>query len=189
MKKKTSLQNCRPNKNYKTRVKININEKNFIPDWKSYGKGISPPLPGMHLKRDWIKKRPNEALLGTKSRASCSTFGLFPIKDMQTPPLIFDPVYMEDDRECAVWYEKNNKKPIRFLLQKEIILITYMSLIRSLSMYAAPIWFSNTSPSLIQKLQTLPSAEPPAALRWPLSITCTRKINASCPISCQSYPT
>ena len=30
-----------------------------------------------------------------------------------------------------------------------------MSLIRSLFMYVAPIWFPNTSPSLIQKLQTI----------------------------------
>ena len=39
--------------------------------------------------------------------------------------------------------------------QKETILITYKSLIRSLFMYAAPIWFPNTSPSLVQKLQTI----------------------------------
>ena len=37
--------------------------------------------------------------------------------------------------------------------QKKTILITYKSLIRSLFMYAAPIWFPNTSLSLIQKLQ------------------------------------
>ena len=36
---------------------------------------------------------------------------------------------------------------------KETILITYKSLIRSLFMYAAPIWFLKSSPSLIQKLQ------------------------------------
>ena len=30
-----------------------------------------------------------------------------------------------------------------------------MSLIRSLFMYATPIWLPNTSPSLIQKLQTI----------------------------------
>ena len=36
--------------------------------------------------------------------------------------------------------------------QKETILITYLSLIRFLFMYADPIWFPNTSPSLIQKL-------------------------------------
>ena len=39
--------------------------------------------------------------------------------------------------------------------QKETILITYNSLIRSLFMYATPIWFSNTSPSIVQKLQTI----------------------------------
>ena len=39
--------------------------------------------------------------------------------------------------------------------QKETILITYMSLILSLFMYAAPIWFLNTSPSDIQKLQAI----------------------------------
>ena len=37
--------------------------------------------------------------------------------------------------------------------QKETILITYMFLIQSLFMHAAPIRFPNTSPSLIQKLQ------------------------------------
>ena len=36
--------------------------------------------------------------------------------------------------------------------QKETILITYMSLIHSLFIYAAPIWLPKTSPSLIQKL-------------------------------------
>ena len=39
--------------------------------------------------------------------------------------------------------------------QKESIRITYKSLIRSLFIYAAPIWFPNTSPSLIQKLQAI----------------------------------
>ena len=37
--------------------------------------------------------------------------------------------------------------------QKEIMLTTYESLIRSLFIYAAPIWFPNTSPSL--ELQTI----------------------------------
>ena len=36
--------------------------------------------------------------------------------------------------------------------QKETILITYISFIRSLYLYAAPIRFPNTSPFLIQKL-------------------------------------
>ena len=39
--------------------------------------------------------------------------------------------------------------------EKETILITYNSLIRSLSLYTAPIWFLNGSPSLIQNLQTI----------------------------------
>ena len=39
--------------------------------------------------------------------------------------------------------------------QKETILIIYKSLIWSLFMYAALIWFPNTSPSLVQKLQTI----------------------------------
>ena len=47
--------------------------------------------------------------------------------------------------------------------QKETIDITYMSFIRSFSMYAALIWFLNTSPSLIQKLKTIQNS----ALRWP----------------------
>ena len=38
--------------------------------------------------------------------------------------------------------------------QKECILITDMTLIRSLFMYAAPIWFPNNSPSLIQNHKT-----------------------------------
>ena len=45
--------------------------------------------------------------------------------------------------------------------QKETILNTYISLIRSLFMDASPIWFPNTSPALIQKLKlskTLTSA-------------------------------
>ena len=39
--------------------------------------------------------------------------------------------------------------------QKETKFITHMSLNRSLFMYVAPIWFPNTSPSFIQKLQTI----------------------------------
>ena len=39
--------------------------------------------------------------------------------------------------------------------QKETMLITYMSVIRFLFMSAAPIWFLNTSPSYIQKLQII----------------------------------
>ena len=39
--------------------------------------------------------------------------------------------------------------------QKETIIITYNSFIQSLFMYAAPIWFPSTSPSHIQKLQTI----------------------------------
>ena len=39
--------------------------------------------------------------------------------------------------------------------QKETILITSKSLIGSLFTYAAPIWFPNTSPSSISKLQTI----------------------------------
>ena len=39
--------------------------------------------------------------------------------------------------------------------QKRTILIAYMSLILSFFMYAAPIWLSNTSPSLIHKLQAI----------------------------------
>ena len=39
--------------------------------------------------------------------------------------------------------------------QTETILITYISLVRSLFMYATPIWFRNTSPSPIQKFQTI----------------------------------
>ena len=45
--------------------------------------------------------------------------------------------------------------------QKETMLITYISLMRSLFIYVTPIWFPNDSPSLIQILQTiqnLPSA-------------------------------
>ena len=39
--------------------------------------------------------------------------------------------------------------------QKETILIAYMSLIKSLFIYAAPIWFPVASSSLIQKLQNI----------------------------------
>ena len=39
--------------------------------------------------------------------------------------------------------------------QKEIIVLSYKSLVRSLFLHATPIWFPNTSPSNIQKLQTL----------------------------------
>ena len=39
--------------------------------------------------------------------------------------------------------------------QKETILIIFMSLIRSLFMYSASIWFLNTSLSLLQKLQNI----------------------------------
>ena len=39
--------------------------------------------------------------------------------------------------------------------QKATILINYMSIIRSLFMYAVTIWFSNAKPSLIQKLQII----------------------------------
>ena len=39
--------------------------------------------------------------------------------------------------------------------QAETIALTYKSLIRSLFMYAAPIWFPNTSPTNINRLQTL----------------------------------
>ena len=41
------------------------------------------------------------------------------------------------------WYQQGSAKG------------NYMSLIRSLFMYAAPIWFTNISPSHIQKLQTI----------------------------------
>ena len=41
-------------------------------------------------------------------------WGYFPIKDMQTLPLSFDPVFM-DDGECAVKYGKNNEKILRFI--------------------------------------------------------------------------
>ena len=37
----------------------------------------------------------------------------------------------------------------------ETIVITYKSIIRSLFTYASPIWFPNSSPSSIQKLQTI----------------------------------
>ena len=39
--------------------------------------------------------------------------------------------------------------------QKETLIITYKSLIRSLFTYAVPIWYPNTSPTNINKLQTL----------------------------------
>ena len=39
--------------------------------------------------------------------------------------------------------------------QRETILITFKSLIRSIVTYAAPIWYPNASPSNIQKLQSL----------------------------------
>ena len=39
--------------------------------------------------------------------------------------------------------------------QKETLLITFKSLIRSLFTYATPIWFPNASPSSIQKLQRI----------------------------------
>ena len=39
--------------------------------------------------------------------------------------------------------------------QKETILVTYKSVIRSLFMHAAPIFFPNISPSLIQKLKAI----------------------------------
>ena len=42
--------------------------------------------------------------------------------------------------------------------QKETLLTTFISLIRSLFTYDAPIWFPNTSQSNIQKLQTLQNA-------------------------------
>ena len=39
--------------------------------------------------------------------------------------------------------------------QKETLLITYKALIKSLLSYAAPVWFPNSSPSSIGKLQTI----------------------------------
>ena len=39
--------------------------------------------------------------------------------------------------------------------QKETIIITFKSLIRSIFTYAAPIWFPNSSPSAIKQLQTI----------------------------------
>ena len=39
--------------------------------------------------------------------------------------------------------------------KKDTIHITYKSLIRFLFMLAAPIWFPNTSPSLVQNLQAV----------------------------------
>ncbi|KAF2350571.1 Reverse transcriptase domain [Trinorchestia longiramus] len=42
--------------------------------------------------------------------------------------------------------------------QKETITLTYKALINSIVTYAAPIWFSNASPSPIAKLQTIQNA-------------------------------
>ena len=47
--------------------------------------------------------------------------------------------------QCPYWYQ----------LQKETTLITYMLIIQCLFMYEAPIWFPNTSLSLIQNLRSI----------------------------------
>ena len=51
--------------------------------------------------------------------------------------------------QSPYWYQ------LRLVQQKETILIIYTSLIRSLFMYAASIYFLNASSSLVQKLQTI----------------------------------
>ena len=44
--------------------------------------------------------------------------------------------------------------------QKETMLVTYKSLIRSLFMYAVPIWLRYTLPSLVQILQSIQNTAP-----------------------------
>ena len=81
--------------------------------------------------------------------------------------------------------------------QKETILITCISLIRFLFMHASPIWFPNTSSSLIHKLQIIQNS----ALR--IATGCDKMtsiyhlheetkmlpVQDDLPICCQSSPT
>ena len=54
--------------------------------------------------------------------------------------------------------EMNDEEEEALDQQKETILITYKSLIRSIYMNAAPIWFTNTSSFLAQKVQAVPNS-------------------------------